>query len=144
MSKKLENDRFTGVTVREAVKRTVWARTLNSLLAVTHRWKLPLAAGHQIFWILKLLILLNLYSVEPLPEDRNTTRIAKVSIEGTSGKQDKLLISGMTWLEELYMPPDGPYKPRGKVFVWTSPVNANSIESKAWKKERWVRGTVIS
>ena len=40
-------------------------------------------------------------------------------------------------------PSDGPYKPGDKVFVWTSPVNANSI-SKAWKKERWVRGTVIS
>ena len=42
------------------------------------------------------------------------------------------------------MPSDGPYKPGDKVFVWTSPVNANSIASKAWKKERWVRGTVIS
>ena len=43
------------------------------------------------------------------------------------------------------LPPDGPYNPGDKVFVWTSPVNANSIaSSKAWKKERWVRGTVIS
>ena len=42
------------------------------------------------------------------------------------------------------MPSDGPYKPGDKVFVWTSPVNANSIASNAWKKERWVRGTVIS
>ena len=31
-----------------------------------------------------------------------------------------------------------------RFFVWMSPVNANSIASKAWKKERWVRGTVIS
>ena len=28
--------------------------------------------------------------------------------------------------------------------VCTSLVNANSIASKAWKKERWIRGTVIS
>ena len=42
------------------------------------------------------------------------------------------------------MPSDGPYKPGDKVFVWTSPVSANPIASKAWKKERWVRGTVIS
>ena len=28
--------------------------------------------------------------------------------------------------------------------MWSSPVNANSLASKAWKKERWVRGTVIS
>eukprot|EP00439_Symbiodinium_sp_Y106_P036560 s6218_g4.t1 len=42
------------------------------------------------------------------------------------------------------MPSDGPYKPGDKVFVWISPVNANAIASKAWKKERWIRGTVIS
>ena len=42
------------------------------------------------------------------------------------------------------MPSDGPYKPGDKVFVWSSPVNANAIASKAWKKERWIRGTVIS
>ena len=42
------------------------------------------------------------------------------------------------------MPSDGPYKPGDKVFVWSAPVNANAIASKAWKKERWIRGTVIS
>ena len=31
-----------------------------------------------------------------------------------------------------------------QVFVWMSSANANSIASKAWKKERWIRGTVIS
>ena len=42
------------------------------------------------------------------------------------------------------MPSDGPHKPGDKVSVWSAPVNANAIASKAWKKERWIRGTVIS
>ena len=42
------------------------------------------------------------------------------------------------------MPSDGPYKRGDKVFVWSAPVNAKAIASKAWKKERWIRGTVIS
>ena len=51
----------------------------------------------------------------------------------------------MTWLGELcHQASDGPYKPGDKVFVWTPPVSANPVASKAWKKERWVRGTVIS
>ena len=41
------------------------------------------------------------------------------------------------------MPSDGPYKP-GDIFVWSAPANANSIASKALRKERWIRGTVIS
>ena len=60
MSKKMEDDRFRGVTVREAVKRTVGPETLNSLLVVIYLWKLPLVDDHLIFLILKLLILLNL------------------------------------------------------------------------------------
>ena len=42
------------------------------------------------------------------------------------------------------MPSDGPFKPGDKVFVWSAPANANSIASKALRKERWIRGTVIS
>ena len=36
---------------------------LNSLLVAFHLWKLPLVDDHQIFWTLKLLILLNLVSL---------------------------------------------------------------------------------
>ena len=44
------------------------------------------------------------------------------------------------------MPSDGPYKPGDKVFVWSAPVNVGAmpIKSKAFKNERWIRGTVIS
>ena len=44
------------------------------------------------------------------------------------------------------LPSDGPYKPGDKDFVWSAPVNAKMIafKSKAWKKERWIRGTIIS
>ena len=37
----------------------VGPETLNRLLVVTHLWKLPLVEGHQIFWTLKHLTLLN-------------------------------------------------------------------------------------
>ena len=44
----------------------------------------------------------------------------------------------MTW-------PNVPcHLPGDKVFVWSAQANANSIASKAWKNERWIRGTVIS
>ena len=60
MSKNLEDDRFKGNTIREAVKRTVWA--INTQLTVSAYSPLEIATGrhHKIFWILKLLILLNL------------------------------------------------------------------------------------
>ena len=39
---------------------------------------------------------------------------------------------------------DSNIKPGDKVFVWFAPANASSIASKALRKERWIRGTVIS
>ena len=54
MPKNLEDDSFKGVTIREAVYHTVWARST----PLTALWKLPLVEDHQLFWTLKHLILL--------------------------------------------------------------------------------------
>ena len=102
-------------------------------------WKLPLVEDHQIFWTLRLLILL---SVDPLPEDKTQLELQRLALRAhQEARQAADLRHDMA---KRTMPSDGPYKPGDKVFVWSSPVNANAIASKAWKKERWIRGTVIS
>ena len=81
-------------------------------------------------------------SVDPLPEARTQQELQRLALKAhQEARQAADLRHDMA---RRTMPSDGPYKPGDKVFVWTSPVNANSIASKAWKKERWVRGTVIS
>ena len=91
---------------------------------------------------MKLLILLNLYSVDPLPEDRTQQELQRLALKAhQEARQAADLRHDMA---KRTMPPDGPYKPGDKVSVWSAPVNANAIASKAWKKERWIRGTVIS
>ena len=40
------------------------------------------------------------------------------------------------------MPSDGPYKPGDKVFVWNAEPYASAVNPN--KREKWVRGTVIS
>ena len=82
-------------------------------------------------------------SVDPLPEDKTQLRVAKVSTEGTSGSQTSLLTSDMKLPNEQCHQMDLTNQVT-RFSVWSSPVNANAIASKAWKKERWIRGTVIS
>ena len=86
MSKNLEDDRLKGITIREAVKRTVWAR--NTQLTVSGYSPLEIATGRRPPDLLDIETSDPAQlSVDPLPEDKNTTRVAKVSTEGTSGSQ---------------------------------------------------------
>ena len=125
MSKNLEDDRFRGVTVREAVKRTFWAR--NTQLTVSGYSPLEIATGRRPPDLLDIETSDPAQlSVDPLPEDKKARQEAR---QAADLRHD---------VAKRTMPSDGPYKPGDKVFVWTSPVNANSIASKAWKKERWV------
>ena len=134
MSKNLEDDRFRGVTVREAVKRTFWAR--NTQLTVSGYSPLEIATGRRPPDLLDIETSDPAQlSVDPLPEDKTQQELQRLALKARREARQAA---------ERTMPFDGPYKPGDKVFVWTSPVNANLIASKAWKKERWVRGTVIS
>ena len=45
MAKSLEDERFRGVTIREAVKRTVWAR--NTQLTISGYSPLEIATGRR-------------------------------------------------------------------------------------------------
>ena len=74
-------------------------------------------------------------SVDPLPEDKTQLELQRLALRAhQEARQAADLRHDMA---KRTMPSDGPYKPGDKVFVWSSP-------SKAWKKERWIRGTVIS
>ena len=141
MSKNLEDDRFRGVTVREAVKRTVWAR--NTQLTVSGYSPLEIATGRRPPDLLDIETSDPAQlSVDPLPEDRTQQELQRLALKARQeARQSADLRHDMA---RRTMPSDGPYKPGDKVFVRTSPVSANPIASKAWKKERWVRGTVIS
>ena len=141
MSKNLEDDRFRRVTIREAVKRTVWAR--NTQLTVSGYSPLEIATGRRPPDLLDVETSGPAQlSVEPLPENRTQQELQRLALKAhQEARQAADLRHDMA---KRTMPPDGPYNPGDQVFVWISPVNANSSASKAWKKERWVRGTVIS
>ena len=69
MSKNLEDDSFRGVTVREAVKSTVWARNIQ--LTVSGYSPLEIATGRRPPDLLDIETSDPAQlSVEPLPEDR--------------------------------------------------------------------------
>jgi len=141
MSKKLEDDRFRGVTVREAVKRTVWARSTQ--LTVSGYSPLEIATGRGPPDLLDIETSDPAQlSVDPLREDRTQQELQRLALK--AHQEARQAADRRHDMARRTLPSDGPYKPGDKVFVWTSPVNANSIASKAWKKERWVRGTVIS
>ena len=141
MSKNLEDDRFKGITIREAVKRTVWAR--NTQLTVSGYSPVEFVTGRRPPDLLDIETSDPAQlSVDPLPEDKTQLELQRLALRAhQEARQAADLRHDMA---KRTMPLDGPYKPGDKVFVWSSPVNANSIASKAWKKERWIRGTVIS
>ena len=140
VKKNLEDDRFRGVTIREAVKRTVWAR--NTQLTVSGYSPLEIATGRRPSDLLDIETSDPAQlRVDPLPEDRTPQELQRLALKAhQQARQSADLRHDMA---RRTMPSDEPYKPGDRVFVWTSPANANSIASKAWKKERWVRGTVI-
>ena len=143
MTKSLEDDRVKGVTIREAVKRTVWDR--NTQLTVSGYSPLEIATGRRPPDLLDIETADPAQlSVEPLLGDRTQQELQRLALRAhQEARQSADLRHDMA---KRTMPSDGPYKPGDKVFVWSEPVNANMIafKSKAWKKERWIRGTVIS
>ena len=141
MTKSLEDDRFKGDTIREAIKRTVWAR--NTQLTISGYSPLEIATGRRPPDLLDIETSDPAQqSVEPLAEDRTQQELQRLALRAhQEARQSQDLRHDMA---KRTMPSDGPYKPGDKVFVWSAPANANSVSHKALKKERWIRGTVIS
>ena len=131
MTKSLEGDRFQAVTIREAVKRTVWAR--NTRLTVSGYSPLEIATGRR------PPDLLDIETSDPAQlsvEPRTQQDLQRLALKAhQEARQAADLRHDMA---RLTMPTDGPYKQGDKVFVWSAPVNANSIASKALRKERWI------
>eukprot|EP00435_Cladocopium_sp_Y103_P014253 s2970_g3.t1 len=141
MSKSLEDDRFKGVTIREVVKRTMWARNIQ--VTISGYSPLEIATGRRPPDLLDI----ETYdpaqlSIDPLAEDKTQLELQRLALGAhQEARQSADLRHDMA---KGTMPSDGPYKPGEKVFVWMMPANANSIGSKAHKREKWIRGTVIS
>ena len=85
MTKSLEDDRFKGVTIREAIKRTVWAR--NTQLTIRGYSPLEIATGRRPPDLLVIETDPAQLSVEPLSEDRTQEELQRLAIEGTSGSK---------------------------------------------------------
>ena len=117
MSKNLEDDRFRGITIREAVKRTVWAR--NTQLTVSGCSPLEIATGRRPPDLLDIETSDPAQlSVDPLPEDKTQLELQRLALRAhQEARQAADLRHDMA---KRTMPSDGPYKPGDKVFVWSS------------------------
>ena len=79
MSKNLEDDRFKGITIREAVKRTVWAR--NTQLTVSGYSPLEIATGRRPPDLLDIETSDPAQlSVDPLPEDKTQLELQRLAL----------------------------------------------------------------
>ena len=95
MTKSLEDDRFKGITVREAVKKTVWAR--NTQLTISGYSPLEIATGRRPPDLLDIEISDPAQlSVDPLPEDRTQQELQRIALRAHQEARQ-----AMTWQEEL-------------------------------------------
>ena len=80
MTKSLEDDRFKGVTIREAIKRTVWAR--NTQLTISGYSPLESATGRRRPDLLDIETADPAQlSVEPLSEDRTQQELQRLALK---------------------------------------------------------------
>ena len=136
MTKSLEEDeRFNGVTIRQAVKMTVWAR--NTQLTISGYSPLEVATGRRPP---------DLFDVEtanpeqlsatPPDEDLSTLALQRLALRAhQEARQSADLRHDMA---RRTMPSDGPYKQGDEVFYW------HQDSSKFKDKGKWIRGKVLS
>ena len=106
MSKDLEDDRFRGVTVREAVKGTVWAR--NTQITVSGYSPLEIATGRRPPDLLDIEISDPAQlSVDPLPEDRTRQELQRLALMAHQEARHAAYLRHD--MAKRTMPSDGPY-----------------------------------
>ena len=132
----LEGDeRFNGVTIRQAVKMTAWAR--NTQLTISGYSPLEIATGRRPP---------DLFDVEtanpeqltsePPEEDVSTLALQRLALRAhQEARQAADLRHDMA---RRTMPSDGPYKQGDEVFYW------HQDSSKFKDKGKWIRGKVLS
>ena len=136
MAMSLEGDeRFNGVTIRQAVKMTAWAR--NTQLTISGYSPLEIATGRRPP---------DLFDVEtanpeqltsePPEEDVSTLALQRLALRAhQEARQAADLRHDMA---RRTMPSDGPYKQGDEVFYW------HQDSSKFKKKGKWIKGKVLS
>ena len=136
MAMSLEGDeRFNGVTIRQAVKMTAWAR--NTQLTISGYSPLEIATGRRPP---------DLFDVEtanpeqltsePPEEDVSTLALQRLALKAhQEARQAADLRHDMA---RRTMPSDGPYKQGDEVFYW------HQDSSKFKDKGKWIRGKVLS
>ena len=136
MAMSLEGDeRFNGVTIRQAVKMTAWAR--NTQLTISGYSPLEIATGRRPP---------DLFDVEtanpeqltsePCEEDVSTLALQRLALRAhQEARQAADLRHDMA---RRTMPSDGPYKQGDEVFYW------HQDSSKFKDKGKWIRGKVLS
>ena len=136
MAMSLEGDeRFNGVTIRQAVKMTAWAR--NTQLTISGYSPLEIATGRRPP---------DLFDVEtanpeqltsePPEEDVPTLALQRLALRAhQEARQAADLRHDMA---RRTMPSDGPYKQGDEVFYW------HQDSSKFKDKGKWIRGKVLS
>ena len=136
MAMSLEGDeRFNGVTIRQAVKMTAWAR--NTQLTISGYSPLEIATGRRPP---------DLFDVEtanpeqltsePHEEDVSTLALQRLALRAhQEARQAADLRHDMA---RRTMPSDGPYKQGDEVFYW------HQDSSKFKDKGKWIRGKVLS
>ena len=136
MAMSLEGDeRFNGVTIRQAVKMTVWAR--NTQLTISGYSPLEIATGRRPpdFFDVETAIPEQLTS-EPPEEDISTLALQRLALRAhQEARQAADLRHDMA---RRTVPSDGPYKHGDEVFYW------HQESSKFKDKGRWIRGKVLS
>ena len=136
MTKSLEGDeRFNGVTIRQAVKMTVWAR--NTQLTISGYSPLEVATGRRPPDLLDVETANpEQLSATPPDEDLSTLALQRLALRAhQEARQSADLRHDMA---RRTMPSDGPYKQGDEVFYW------HQDSSKFKDKGKWIRGKVLS
>ena len=136
MAMSLEGDeRFNGVTIRQAVKMTAWAR--NTQLTISGYSPLEIATGRRPpdLFDIETANPEQLTS-EPPEEDVSTLALRRLALRAhQEARQAADLRHDMA---RRTMPSDGPYKQGDEVFYW------HQDSSKFKDKGKWIRGKVLS
>ena len=128
MAMSLEGDeRFNGVTIRQAVKMTVWAR--NTQLTISGYSPLEIATGRRPP---------DLFDVETANPEQLTSEPPVQRLALRAHQEARQAADLRHDMARRTMPSDGPYKQGDEVFYW------HQDSGKFKDKGRWIRGKVLS
>ena len=136
MTKSLEGDeRFNGVTIRQAVKMTVWARITQ--VTISGYSPLEVATGRRppdLFHVETA----NPEQLPATPPDEDLSTLALQRLALRAHQEARQSADLRHHMARRTMPSDGPYEQGDEVFYW------HQDSSKFKDKGKWIRGKVLS